>query len=156
MATEEEIEPYPIATAPGGQQVFIKGTVDRVDILDGTLRIIDYKTGSLDDKEITYADPMPGKWLQLMWYALLYTKAHPADNLSLTSGIYPLRNLRSDVRLARWDGDTLITPDRLGRFEQMLRDKVDELMNPAIDFAPTPSRNACKYCPAKGFCDSAM
>lgn len=156
VATEEEIEPYPIATAPGGQQVFIKGTVDRVDILDGTLRIIDYKTGSLDDKEITYADPMPGKWLQLMWYALLYTKAHPADNLSLTSGIYPLRNLRSDVRLARWDGDTLITPDRLGRFEQMLRDKVDELMNPAIDFAPTPSRNACHFCPAKGFCESAM
>ena len=46
------------------------GTIDRVDELNGCLRIIDYKTGRLDKKEITYSDDsetMPGKWLQLMW-----------------------------------------------------------------------------------------
>ena len=136
----------------------IKGKVDRVDIYDGRLRVIDYKTGSLDDKEITFANPMPGKWLQLMWYALVYTKSHPlpADHASLLAGIYPLRNLRSDVRLARWDADTAITPDRLDLFEQMLRDKIAELMNPEQDFVATPSTTACKYCPAKTFCDSKM
>lgn len=149
-ATEEEITPYPIAP-----YVLIKGKVDRVDILDGTLRIIDYKTGSLDDKEITFAEPMPAKWLQLMWYALLYCRRHQPSS-AVTSGIYPLRNLRSDVRLARWDGDTKITPDRLDRFEQMLRDKVQELMDPAVDFTSTPSKTACRFCPARNFCDSAM
>ena len=154
-ATEENIEPYSIYTSPTGQQVLVKGKVDRVDILDGTLRVIDYKTGSLDDREITYADPMPGKWLQLMWYTLVYTKTHAVPHGALSAGIYPLRNLRSDVRLARWDGDTRITPDRLARFEQMLREKVEELMNPDIDFCATPSRSACRFCPAT-FCDKAL
>ncbi|MDY6371895.1 MAG: PD-(D/E)XK nuclease family protein [Bacteroidales bacterium] len=157
-ATEENITPYAILTAPDGSPVNIKGKVDRVDIYDGRLRVIDYKTGSLDDKEITFANPMPGKWLQLMWYALVYTKSHPlpAAHASLLAGIYPLRNLRSDVRLARWDADTAITPDRLDLFEQMLRDKIEELMNPEQDFVATPSKTACKYCPAKTFCDSKM
>lgn len=157
-ATEENITPYAILTAPDGSPVNIKGKVDRVDIYDGRLRVIDYKTGSLDDKEITFANPMPSKWLQLMWYALVYTKSHPlpAAHASLLAGIYPLRNLRSDVRLARWDADTAITPDRLDLFEQMLRDKIEELMNPEQDFVATPSKTACKYCPAKTFCDSKM
>ena len=153
-ATEENITPYPIATAPNGNQVLIKGKVDRVDILDGTLRIIDYKTGSLDDKEITFAEPMPGKWLQLMWYALIYCRQRSHGG-TVISGIYPLRNLRSDVRMARWDGDTRITPDRLDLFEQMLREKVSELMDPTTDFTATPSRTACRFCPAANFCDSA-
>ena len=151
QATEEEIAPY---TLPG-TGVKLKGKVDRVDLFDGTLRIIDYKTGSLDDKEITHSDPMPAKWLQLMWYALIYTKAHPRSAIRLAAGIYPLRHLRSDVHLACWDGDTLITPDRLDLFEQTLCDKTGELMNPGLDFIPTPSRDACRYCPAAAFCDSA-
>lgn len=158
LATEEDIDPYPLLEQPA--RVMIKGTVDRVDIFDGTLRIIDYKTGSLTDKEITYAEPLPGKWLQLMWYALVYTKAHPSamatGHGALTTGIYPLRNLRSDVRLARWDGDTRITPDRLHEFEQMLREKAEELMNPGLDFVATPSASACRFCPAAAFCDSAV
>lgn len=164
-ATEEEITPHIITTTPNGSPVYLQGKVDRVDIFDGQLRVIDYKTGALDDKEITFADPMPSKWLQLMWYALVYTKSHPlpSGHLTLSTGIYPLRHLRSDVRLAHWDGDTCITPDRLTLFEQMLRDKVDELMNPDINFIATPRRYAwnskrttCDYCSARSFCDSAM
>ena len=94
-----------------------------------------------------------------MWYALLYCReAHPAG--SVQPGIYPLRNLRSDVKLATWDrGDgndpEAVTTDKLDRFEELLRERVEELMNPDIPFLPTPTKDACRYCPVKAFCPSA-
>lgn len=162
-SVEKKTDPYLIM--PG---VNLKGTIDRVDMLDGCLRIIDYKTGHLDKKEITFSDDdekMPGKWLQLMWYALLYARSNDSSFIthhsSLKTGIYPLRNLRSDVKLASWtcdDGEAaeIITPARLNRFEEMLREKVQELMNPAVPFLPTPTKEACRYCPVRAFCPSAL
>ena len=156
-AVEKETDLYPITP-----EVNLKGTIDRVDELNGRLRIIDYKTGRLEKKEITYSDEestMPGKWLQLMWYALLYCREqHPAS--PVLSGIYPLRNLRSDVNVATWHRDDgapseAITLDRLDRFEELLREKVEELMNPDIPFFPTPTKEACRYCPVKEFCPSS-
>ncbi len=157
-AVEKEAPLYRITP-----EVNIKGTIDRVDELNGCLRIIDYKTGRLDKKEIAYSDEseaMPGKWLQLMWYALLYCREkHPAG--PVLSGIYPLRNLRSDVKMATWDlGDgeppEAVTSEKLDRFEDLLRARIDELMDPAIPFRPSPAREACRYCPVKGFCPSAL
>jgi RecB family exonuclease len=140
--------------------VTIKGKIDRVDTLDGCLRIIDYKTGKLEKKEITYHDgdeQMPGKWLQLMWYALLYSRKplstfHPSLS-TLKVGIYPLRNLRSDVKMATWNDSEEITAEQLKSFESLLQKKVEELMNPALPFTATPSSRACAYCPAKNFCN---
>ncbi len=153
---EEKIEGYAITP-----EVNLKGTIDRVDELNGCLRIIDYKTGRLDKEEITYSESgiaMPGKWLQLMWYALLYCRTkHPAKKVK--SGIYPLRNLRSDVQMATWNTDDgsapeEVTPEKLNRFEDLLREKINELMNQDIPFVATPSDNSCRYCPVKAFCES--
>lgn len=155
---EEKIENYAITPTAN-----LKGTIDRVDEQDGCLRIIDYKTGSLKKEEITYnadSKAMPNKWLQLMWYALLYCRtAHPSGIVK--SGIYPLRNLRSDVRLATWDnGDgqdpEAITPEKLDLFESLLREKVEELTDSTVAFSATPTKNACKYCPAKSFCEVSL
>ena len=157
-AVEQKSELHPIV--PG---VNLKGTIDRVDEQQGQLRIIDYKTGRVDKKEIVYNDdsaPMPGKWLQLMWYALLYCRNNHLS-VNVKSGIYPLRDLRSDVKLAAWDcGDNeapeVITPKKLDRFEELLREKIAELMDPSRPFLPTPTKEACRYCPVKTFCPSAL
>lgn len=162
VGVEEKIDGYTVFTAADGTAVKIKGTVDRIDRLDGRLRILDYKTGSLKDAEIAFSDKhdaMPGKWLQLMWYALLYHRRHP-DTKEILSGIYPLRNLRSDVKTARWesaewDDAETITPEKLERFEAMLAEKTAELMDPQTPFSPTPGKDACAFCPVKNFCPQA-
>lgn len=154
---EETVEGYAITP-----EVNLKGTIDRVDELGDYLRIIDYKTGSLKNEEIAFnekKETMPGKWLQLMWYALLYCRTHRPAAL-VKSGIYPLRNLRSDVRMATWEfnddsAPEIVTPEKLNRFEELLREKVVELMDRSIPFAATPSDNACRHCPVKAFCESA-
>ena len=171
-AVEENIEGYLLL-----EGVNIKGKIDRVDTLDGCLRIIDYKTGKLEKNEITYQSkeleqeeneqrqeeveqqqddkPMPGKWLQLMWYALLYRRTHSGSG-TLKAGIYPLRNLRSDVKLVTWNGKEEIGDKQLKRFEELLKRKAGELMDPTIAFLPTPSTKACAHCPAKNYCNNAV
>jgi hypothetical protein len=163
LAVEAKIENH---TLPNG--VNLKGKIDRVDMLNGQLRIIDYKTGKLDKKEIAYisdSEAIPGKWLQLMWYALLFshsstqTLKHSIINAlthSFKAAIYPLRNLRSGAKYASWDGDEAITPDRLAAFEELLTDKTTLLMDPSEPFSATPSRTACRFCPARNFCQKSL
>ena len=149
-AVEETITGYPILDG-----VNLKGKIDRVDTLNGCLRIIDYKTGKLEKKEITYHDrdeKIPGKWLQLMWYALLYRRLHPESG-TLKVGIYPLRNLRSDVKLASWNDCEEITAEQLDIFEDLMQESIAELMDPAIPFTATPSRETCTYCPVRSYCN---
>ena len=154
-AVEETITNYPLIDG-----VNLKGKIDRIDTLGGHLRIIDYKTGRFDKKDITYHDgdeKMPSKWFQLMWYALLYIrKEHSSPDSqrpSLKVGIYPLRNLRSDVKIATWNDNEEITPIQLEHFEDLLKGKAAELMDPASAFLPSPSKAACLYCPAKTYCN---
>ena len=155
---EKKIEGFALT-----ENIHLKGTIDRIDELGGCLRIIDYKTGRLSAEEITYGedkDSMPGKWLQLMWYALLYCRTYNYDGL-VKSGIYPLRKFRSDVQMATWDiGDNdapeNISEHKLNLFEQQLSEKVNELMNRDIPFLPTASIKKCKHCPVKAFCSSAQ
>ncbi|NNE03856.1 MAG: PD-(D/E)XK nuclease family protein, partial [Eudoraea sp.] len=78
--------------------VTLKGAIDRIDSYDGTIRIIDYKTGNakLADVEIqdwneVISEPKKSKAFQLLCYALLYSdKYHKSD---LQAAVVPFKNL---------------------------------------------------------------
>lgn len=155
-----EKELGPVALDEG---IYLKGKADRIDRFDGQLRIIDYKTGALDEKEIAYSSTpnrngevvVPGKWFQLMCYALLYshTLSTPHSPLpALHAAIYPLRQLQSGVKLASWDGETDISQARLADFRTMLTDRCRELMDPSVPFAATDKRDHCRHCEVRTFC----
>ncbi len=164
VAVERPLDPHLLGYTPDGAPIRLRGKVDRIDRLDGQLRVIDYKTGSLEDREIAYSSTpnrngeavIPGKWFQLMCYALLYARKSlstlhsPLSTLQV--GIYPLRHLQSGVRLASWDGVTLITPAMLDEFEGMLRDLCLELLDPAVPFRAANRKESCRYCDARPFC----
>ena len=164
VAVEQMIEPpYLLCHTPDGAPVRLRGKVDRIDRLDGQLRVIDYKTGHLDDKEIAYSSTpnrngevvIPGKWFQLMCYALLYARSLATHHSSLTTlqaGIYPLRHLQSGVRLASWDSTTGITPAMLDDFEGLLRELCLELLNPDVPFRAATRKEHCRYCDVRSFC----
>ena len=148
-------EPITMTLSDG---VNIKGFVDRIDRLDGVLRVIDYKTGRLADDEIAVkrealdgGKPMPRKWLQLMTYALIYGHDHPSET-SLCAGIYPLGHFQSGVRTATIDGsDKIFAPD-LADFRQRLTAVVADIMNPALAFEAPAKPVGCSYCPVASFC----
>ncbi len=145
---------------PMADGVNLSGYVDRIDRYNGVLRVIDYKTGRVGDKDLAVerADldagkPMPAKWLQLMCYALVYSHLHPATDAILT-GIFPLGNLGSGIRLATIDGSEKIFPTDLDDFRQRLTAMTAEIMNRDIPFAAPDKPAACGFCPVASFCPS--
>ena len=129
-----------------GFPVRLKGKLDRIDEIDGKLRIIDYKSGKvlanqveLFDWSIITQDYKHSKAFQLLCYALMYTKENKGNlleagivsfkNLSaglLNFAIKPNKNSRSK--------DTVITPDTLKSFSVELKKLVLEICSPQIPF----------------------
>jgi hypothetical protein len=81
--------------------VTFKGTVDRVDKHNGTIRVLDYKTGQTQDlgimdwTDLAY-DPERGQARQLLLYAMLWNTHNP-DNLAAQAGIIALKQYKKGV-----------------------------------------------------------
>ena len=84
--------------------VHLKGQADRIDEIDGVLRIIDYKTGKVEQKNLNIkdwalltSDYKFSKSFQVLFYALLYSKTQhlDLDKIRLESGIISFKNLKS-------------------------------------------------------------
>ncbi|MBQ4801556.1 PD-(D/E)XK nuclease family protein [Aquimarina sp. MMG015] len=80
--------------------VFIKGKVDRIDELDGELRIIDYKTGKVNksdvvlmDWEVITDDYKYSKVIQILAYAYMQHNEQPLSS-SFQAGIISFKNLK--------------------------------------------------------------
>jgi CRISPR/Cas system-associated exonuclease Cas4 (RecB family) len=143
------------------QEVVVKGIADRVDIVDGMLRIADYKSGRVEQKELAVADAepdphkVPDKWFQVMTYAWLYCHKHNYNG-PFTAGIFPLRALSSDFMSVGWEGAKELNHSHIERFEELMGKLLTELLDPSVDIVATPDKNKCIYCPFTRICDSKI
>lgn len=77
--------------------VHLKGKLDRIDEVDGLVRIIDYKTGRIEKKNVEIVDLEKiimdydnSKAFQLLCYALMYQNTNPVSTLE--AGIFSFKN----------------------------------------------------------------
>ncbi|MBQ9417033.1 MAG: PD-(D/E)XK nuclease family protein [Bacteroidales bacterium] len=151
---KEIILPFPI-NAPF--PVNLRGTLDRIDRLNGQLRILDYKTGKITPADLKLSTPkldelqIPAKPFQLLFYAYLYTHDTPLTQ-TLQSGIYPLRNLNSDVCYLQLDSEPYLATPQTDRFHQALTTLLTPLLDPNQPFTTTTTDQNCNFCPARPFC----
>lgn len=118
--------------------VKLKGTLDRVDEFDGTTRIIDYKTGRVEPKNVKLTDWEElitnydkSKAFQLLCYALLYCKKH--DTSSVLAGIYSFKNLGKGLfSFSQDNNNPLIDAEVLSTFETYLKQLILEICNPSL------------------------
>ena len=84
--------------------ILLKGQVDRIDEIDGKIRIIDYKTGKVEqrnllikDWDLLTTDYKYSKIFQVLFYALVYTNEKKIDlnTTPLEGGIISFKNLKS-------------------------------------------------------------
>ena len=127
-----------------GKTVKIHGNIDRIDELDGVLRIIDYKTGAVkaNDLKVKSWDelrqPKDGnKSLQLMVYAWLFLKNNPEVD-AVRAGIISLRDTASWLMLCKLNKSELISRAMLEEFEAFLRQLVEEIFDPGQPFQKIP------------------
>lgn len=123
-------------------QVRLYGLIDRVDVCDGLLRIIDYKTGTIENKDLKitsdnferlFQNPSHEKALQLLIYAKLWFSSHH-DEKTVYPGILSFRKMRQGWGSLSVDGDQAISTEVMKKFLPLLSDKIAELFDPAVPF----------------------
>ncbi|WP_100613590.1 PD-(D/E)XK nuclease family protein [Confluentibacter citreus] len=136
--------------------VNLTGKVDRVDEYNGTTRIIDYKTGNVQQnhveivnwEDITTNFDKYSKSFQILSYAYMMQLSGKIK-LPVEAGIISFKNLNSGfLKFAKKDKsgngakkDFLITQDTLNAFQEELKKLIIEICNPNIDFVEKEIKN---------------
>ena len=128
----------------------IHGNVDRVDELNGEIRIIDYKSGMVQSSELKVLDfeqlraKEQYKAIQVLLYGFLFTKSKNFDNSkNLKAGIFSFKNLNQGFLSINFSSnyrtpDFTITEEKLEEFLVEIKKYIKEIYNPAIGFIEPP------------------
>ena len=136
-----------------GSPVLIKGRLDRVDLKDGLVQILDLKSGKVNPgdlalKEMTVEGLMGDKRYaaQLLVYAWLYLQEHPEVD-AVQAGILPLqRAASSEPLLLKLPGGETITRADLPEIETLLTEVVQRMMDPGVLIEHDPKSKNCTFC----------
>jgi hypothetical protein len=145
-------------------EITLKGFVDRVDLLNDRIRIIDYKTGSVEKKELVLndweeliSDPLKDKCFQLLMYAYLLDDFSGIEGTLTEAGILSLRKIKSgflSLTLPEGNGNqsNVIHKQSLKRFEDVLMSILKEIFDPQVPFNQTENLEVCRKCPFINLC----
>ncbi|MHA8050115.1 PD-(D/E)XK nuclease family protein [Aquirufa sp. ROCK-SH2] len=162
-----------------GEDVVVKlqGRVDRIDVLgDNVLRIIDYKTGKVESKdlkvenslieELTNSD-LKAKLFQLWLYKYLiikelklpisdrkeFNQQLDLTNLEFKPGIISFRNFKEKVLSAQLDFEPGENIDQfIQHSEEVIHHWVNRLLDESENFERTQQIENCQYCDFKVIC----
>lgn len=146
----------------------LKGIIDKIEIHGTELKIIDYKTGKVDEKElrlkkdstleIDIQDPKNGKLRQLIiYYFLINANTELLENefgtkvemSKLQLMIYSFRNLTANLRFVKED---FVHQEIIDSVNKLLGNIISELLDLEITFQQTEDTKECTYCDFKNVC----
>ncbi|MEP1097304.1 MAG: PD-(D/E)XK nuclease family protein [Cyclobacteriaceae bacterium] len=155
-----------VGTNGSSYQINLGADIDRVDRKDGTVRVIDYKSGR-DDKEMVSIEKVFDRtsgstWkagrnkagFQTMFYAWLYASKKGTED-AVVPGLLNMQELFQpdfDLRL-KMDGKPLADArPHLEVFESKLNELLTEIYSMEQPFDQTEDEGKCKWCDFKGIC----
>jgi CRISPR/Cas system-associated exonuclease Cas4 (RecB family) len=153
---------FSIKVSGRDEQVRLLGIIDRVDLLNGKIRIVDYKTGK---DQLKYRDfeglfSEEGKdqnkaLIQTLFYTYVYEKARAVKNVE--PHLYSVKDFKSGTLFSeKRKGGLQLSDQNLDyfkeQFELKLSEKLNEIFDVTIPFVQTTNLETCKYCPFKKIC----
>ncbi len=118
----------------GNEQFKIGGKADRIELRSGVYTVIDYKSGSVKNADISikHWDDLidhkyKPKFIQLMMYAWLVHKELNSDKT--VSGIYTLRSTKLELLRASIDKNAEFERDDFEAFEIFLEQTISEMLD---------------------------
>ncbi|MEO8235928.1 MAG: PD-(D/E)XK nuclease family protein [Flavobacterium sp.] len=123
--------------------VKIAGNVDRIEIRNNKIRIIDYKTGKVDKNSVQLKDwngltldIKNDKIIQLLCYAFMYEEQ--VNNLEIEAGIISFKNMKGGFLSFGFKQDkevfTTITPEILEHFKSEIIVLINEILSVETPF----------------------
>ncbi len=141
--------------------VWVGGKVDRVDRVNGKLRILDYKTGNVDAfsfktiEELFVQDLKKPKKeiLQALIYTAVLHDERPEEK-HFQPVIYSLRKFFSDTHSPeiKWNNKDFSFVEIENEFLESLKLLIEEIFSPENVFSQTPHEEKCQYCPYNKIC----
>jgi hypothetical protein len=123
------------------RSVKIRGNVDRIEMRNGTVRIIDYKTGKVEARDMVLktwdglvGDIKNDKIIQVLAYAFLFE--NEIGKRKTEVGIISFKNMKNGFLpfTAKGEG-TILTNQILDNYKDQLAQLVSEILDPETPFA---------------------
>lgn len=143
----------PVETPIGTIQVRLHGKADRIDQIGNVVRVIDYKTGKVNARDVKLTNPEEdlynpdkGKALQLMIYALMVFRQK--ENITqITAANVSMRNLSELLIPVHWGKEDVLDSEIIDAFEEELKKMIAAMF---LNGVPFEHRSEAQYC---NFCD---
>ncbi|MGY6744275.1 MAG: PD-(D/E)XK nuclease family protein [Cecembia sp.] len=158
---------FEVDAAYGTFKVGLKGFIDRVDQQNGSIRLIDYKSGA-DKKDFAKVEDLFDSnikkrnkaAMQTLFYGLLYQSMHPENTLPLKPALFNFKEVfQEDFNPYLQEKESRKPAKEVHDykdyqvvFERQLGDKLAELFDPSVPFDQTEDLDKCKNCPYKEIC----
>ncbi len=166
LILEEELNSSVEIADPLSGELFnvkLHGKADRIDRVGGITRIIDYKTGKVENKDLKIdlisnlgEKDEPGKLLQVLTYALMYSDMQPVPPSELISGIISLRKTSSYIIKTDIAKSDNIDKAVLSTFKIELESIVSSIYNTSVPFSQTDNRDTCNICAFNAICNRTV
>lgn len=165
IASEMEVdEPIDIQTPKGVIKSRIGGIIDRMDSKDGTLRIVDYKTGGNADtpphvESLFIPDKKRSNYVfQTFLYAAIMCRKQPTMKIA-PALLYIHRAATETYSLVIQMGEPRKPKEAVedfSKYEKEYRERLqgllEEIFNPEKSFTQTEIIEKCTYCDFKALC----
>jgi len=147
------------------REVQLKGYIDRIDEVNGIIRILDYKSGSGTSQFTTIENLFNREEkvrskavMQVFMYAWMYQQEK--GNRKIQPGIYYMRELFKSSfdpniykKIDRTKSEIVMDFEKYrGDFEDSLRHCLDEIFGEEVPFIQTKKQKICSYCQFKDLC----
>ena len=167
LKTEGELKAK--LTTPFGD-CLIAGRTDRIDRCNGIVRVIDYKTGKVESKDLSvparqenhndldYLKLIPEKALQLLLYKFMYLKENqyvaPSQVEAEIHGLKYANTIEFGLTKAKKDGAVPFLDDTsfIDDMEKLLQAVMGELLDDSVPFSQTDDKKKCRNCDFQGIC----
>ena len=130
------------------KQVKLKGIADRIDQFEGGYRIIDYKTGKVESREVNLKDVSQisdkPKALQLILYAYMFFQIKPEIN-EVSSHIFALRNIKDTNFPLAINKDSVLSSNEMSEVESIISEIIEDMYSDL----PLEHNEKAVYC---GYC----
>ena len=130
----------------------LKGRIDRIDSLNGQIRVIDYKSGKIESNDVSFSKKEEQSYIsafsnckhaaQLIMYCILYKNKN--GKFPDITGIYSVINQDDDI--SNLKSTKLDLKEIIGHFPGFLEEMIETLYDPKIPIEHNHDSRFCAFC----------